>query len=148
MSLRMRRIMTSDEVDRSCEMDLASAMNRNAELEEITTSLRQMLDASRLREKKLVSKLEEMGCLTFDIEMQSASTPNSAQVFEFGRCPMEQNITFMASILERGGWLIGLLVFQSFSSIILSENESLLSNHPSIIFFLTMLVGAGKILEC
>ena len=32
---------------------------------------------------------------------------------------------------------------QSFSGIILSRNEALLADHPVIIFFLTMLVGAG-----
>jgi len=32
---------------------------------------------------------------------------------------------------------------QSFSGLILSRNEALLSDHPVIIFFLTMLVGAG-----
>ena len=42
-----------------------------------------------------------------------------------------------------GGWLIGLLIFQSCSSFILASNEDLLRVHPSIIFFLTMLVGAG-----
>ena len=32
---------------------------------------------------------------------------------------------------------------QSFSGIILSRNEGLLADHPVIVFFLTMLVGAG-----
>ena len=32
---------------------------------------------------------------------------------------------------------------QSCSGIILSRNEVLLANHPVIIYFLTMLVGAG-----
>jgi hypothetical protein len=39
--------------------------------------------------------------------------------------------------------LTGLLVFQSCSSFILSSNEELIRDHPSIVFFLTMLVGAG-----
>lgn len=34
-------------------------------------------------------------------------------------------------------------MLQSFSGIILSRNEALLADHPVIIFFLTMLVGAG-----
>ncbi len=46
-------------------------------------------------------------------------------------------------LMNRGQWLIGLLIFQSCSSFILASNESLLTNHPSIIYFLTMLVGAG-----
>lgn len=44
---------------------------------------------------------------------------------------------------DRASWLIGLLVLQSLSSCILSRNEAILQRHPNIIFFLTMLVGAG-----
>lgn len=51
--------------------------------------------------------------------------------------------SFAASMYERGSWLTGLLIFQSFSSFILVANEGLLASHPDIIFFLTMLVGAG-----
>ncbi|GMI40058.1 hypothetical protein TeGR_g9589 [Tetraparma gracilis] len=47
------------------------------------------------------------------------------------------------SLVERGAWLSGLLLAQSFSGLILASNEVLLQNHPAIIFFLTMLVGAG-----
>ena len=50
---------------------------------------------------------------------------------------------FVTSMIDRGGWLIGLLMFQSCSSFILSANQELLSAHPAIIYFLTMLVGAG-----
>ncbi len=39
--------------------------------------------------------------------------------------------------------LVGLLILQSFSSIILSHFHTLIETHESIIFFLTMLVGAG-----
>ena len=47
------------------------------------------------------------------------------------------------NIKERARWLVGLLVLQSCSSFILSANEALLQKHPAIIYFLTMLVGAG-----
>jgi Mg/Co/Ni transporter MgtE len=53
------------------------------------------------------------------------------------------NTSFDDNIRERGRWLVGLLVLQSCSSFILSANEALLQKHPSIIYFLTMLVGAG-----
>ncbi|GMI38986.1 hypothetical protein TrCOL_g5802 [Triparma columacea] len=53
------------------------------------------------------------------------------------------NTSFDDNIKERGRWLVGLLVLQSCSSFILSANEALLQKHPSIIYFLTMLVGAG-----
>ena len=47
------------------------------------------------------------------------------------------------SVRDRGKWLVGLLVLQSCSSFILAANEALLQRHPAIIYFLTMLVGAG-----
>jgi cation transporter-like permease len=50
---------------------------------------------------------------------------------------------FWASVYDRCSWLVMLLIFQSFSSIILVAYEELLSSHSDIIFFLTMLVGAG-----
>ncbi len=52
-------------------------------------------------------------------------------------------VGFLPNILDRGGWLLGLLLFQSCSSFILSANQELLRDHPVIIYFLTMLVGAG-----
>lgn len=36
---------------------------------------------------------------------------------------------------------------QSLSGIILSRNEALLTNHPVIIYYLTMMVGAGMSLR-
>ena len=47
------------------------------------------------------------------------------------------------SLRSRATWLIGLLIAQSASSFILADNENLLATHPTVIFFLTMLVGAG-----
>jgi len=48
-----------------------------------------------------------------------------------------------SSIRTRATWLLGLLVCQSCSSFILADNESLLVSHPIVIYFMTMLVGAG-----
>ena len=56
---------------------------------------------------------------------------------------MEPTISFGEALRDRAYWLVGLLVMQSCSGIILSRNEVLLANHPVIIYFLTMLVGAG-----
>lgn len=58
-------------------------------------------------------------------------------------CPVEPTISFGAALRDRAYWLVGLLVMQSCSGIILARNEALLANHPIIIYFLTMLVGAG-----
>ena len=48
-----------------------------------------------------------------------------------------------SSVRSRASWLLGLLICQSFSSFILADNEQLLVSHPTIIYFMTMLVGAG-----
>lgn len=44
---------------------------------------------------------------------------------------------------HRAGWLVMLLMFQSTSSLILEHFEALIRTHPVVIYFLTMLVGAG-----
>jgi len=48
-----------------------------------------------------------------------------------------------SSLRTRASWLLGLLILQSLSSYVLAENEALLISHPTVIFFMTMLVGAG-----
>jgi hypothetical protein len=58
-------------------------------------------------------------------------------------CPVEPTISFFDAAKDRAYWLAGLLILQSFSGFILSHNEALLERHPVIIYFLTMLVGAG-----
>jgi len=60
-----------------------------------------------------------------------------------GTCPLEPDISFQDALRDRGYWLVGLLAFQSMSGFILARNEALLQSHPVIIYFLTMLVGAG-----
>lgn len=57
-------------------------------------------------------------------------------------CPHE-HASFLEIIVDRAGWLVGLLVLQSLSSFIIMRNESLLQSHAVIVQFLTMLVGAG-----
>jgi cation transporter-like permease len=60
-----------------------------------------------------------------------------------GECPVEPNVTFLDAMKSRAYWLVGLLALQSCSGFILSQNELLLQDHPVIVYFLTMLVGAG-----
>lgn len=57
--------------------------------------------------------------------------------------PNYHQMSFLHSLGDRAGWLIGLLIFQSLSSFILAKNEPLLKEHTVIFQFLTMLVGAG-----
>ena len=58
-------------------------------------------------------------------------------------CPVEPNISFLDALKSRANWLVGLLALQSCSGFILARNEVLLQDHPVIVYFLTMLVGAG-----
>lgn len=51
--------------------------------------------------------------------------------------------TSLHKFWHRAGWLVMLLMFQSTSSIILERFELLIKTHPVVIYFLTMLVGAG-----
>ena len=55
--------------------------------------------------------------------------------------PMDAS--FSQRLRKRAGVLVALLVFQSCSSFILASFEKLLQRHSVVVFFLTMLVGAG-----
>ena len=56
---------------------------------------------------------------------------------------LEGDASFVASLRSRASWLLGLLLCQSASSFILEGNEALIQSHPVIVYFMTMLVGAG-----
>lgn len=62
---------------------------------------------------------------------------------EDGCCPIEPTLSFREALRDRAYWLVGLLVMQSCSSFFLARNEDLLTSYPTIVYFLTMLVGAG-----
>jgi len=55
----------------------------------------------------------------------------------------DDHLSFSAVVVDRAGWLVGLLILQSLSSFIIKRNEALLQDHAVIVQFLTMLVGAG-----
>ena len=63
--------------------------------------------------------------------------------FMVPQCVDESLEVFSSAIKSRATWLVALLSLQSMSSLILRDNESMLQSHPTIIFYLTMLVGAG-----
>lgn len=75
----------------------------------------------------------------------SSSNPNGIWCDELDgdECPIEPAISFGEALRDRALWLVGLLIMQSCSGFILAQNELLLDKHPVIIYFLTMLVGAG-----
>jgi cation transporter-like permease len=45
-------------------------------------------------------------------------------------CPLEPMVSFGEALRDRALWLVGLLILQSCSGIILARNEELLTNHP------------------
>lgn len=61
----------------------------------------------------------------------------------FPGSPLVDILPFWQRLRKRAGVLIALLIFQSCSSFILAHYEALLTRHSVIVFFLTMLVGAG-----
>lgn len=67
----------------------------------------------------------------------------NVDVLADGSCPLEPDISFKDALKDRAKWLVGLLALQSMSGFILARNELLLQTHPVIVYFLTMLVGAG-----
>lgn len=106
-------------------------------------------------------------------EMLTGEPSQWCDELEEDACPGEPTISFGEALRDRAYWLVGLLVMQSGSGIILARNEALLANHPvskfisivgwrtrpqqqnlhcllptlsfddTVIYFLTMLVGAG-----
>ena len=97
-----------------------------------------------------MARIRTAGDGTEDDDELGLSDPIEDDVCEYddasnswGECPVEPNVTFADAMKSRAYWLVGLLALQSCSGFILSRNELLLQDHPVIIYFLTMLVGAG-----
>lgn len=133
MAMRYRRTSSNDMEGSYSAAEVDQLVNRNAELEVLVSTLKQMLDVSRRREKKILLALDASGGtvkLDFDPD----------NVLDEGH---NRPVPFFRNMIDRAAWLIGLLIFQSCSSFILEYNENLLKTHPTIIYFLTMLVGAG-----
>jgi len=94
-----------------------------------TSQLQKQLEVSRHREKKLLKALHDAGIEPhLDLEDDIV---------------VDETASFYRNFYDRARWLIGLLLFQSLSSFILHYNEKILQTHPSLIYFLTMLIGAG-----
>ena len=108
--------------------------------------------------KKRSSEKPPMSDLTADLadgvgSAASSSTSSFLPTTEDGECsgdksdsltcPIEPDVSFGDALRDRAYWLCGLLAMQSLSGFILARNEVLLQNHPVIVYFLTMLVGAG-----
>ena len=137
-------IPTSNPTNDKDRDEISKVINRNEELENLVVSLKQLLRKCRYREKKILVALHNFGgeAALNDLESEFLEEVDD-QVFTEVAPTFFENSTFLENMINRSGWLIGLLIFQSCSSFILSSNESLIQSHPNIIYFLTMLVGAG-----
>ena len=137
MSLRQRITsgMSSSSGLTKAEEEISKLKNRINELDTIVLNLRNLLDISRYREKKLSSALEQSGLsITVSLDIEDGGL---GAIDDPSLSPDSDSKTFIPALTERAGWLIGLLIFQSCSSFILSANNNLLETHPAIIYFLT-----------
>ncbi|VEU39167.1 unnamed protein product [Pseudo-nitzschia multistriata] len=103
----------------------------------------------------VLERFEGEHLFDFDTEPSTSSLSSQAvatnemkeelwcDVLDGDQCPVEPSVSFGEALRDRAYWLVGLLIMQSLSGIILSRNELLLANHPVIIYYLTMMVGAG-----
>lgn len=132
----------TDVTDKNAQIAVAPALapsaDKNAQIME--TALVDKQDASKSNTEKLLrATLAENANLRDrldELERSIGETQDPCEVLDDGG-------GWTSSIGRRSAWLLGLLVCQSFSSSILAANEPLLTGHPTVIFFLTMLVGAG-----
>lgn len=88
-----------------------------------------------------------LGVITADDMFEIIKQEGSDDVYKMsGLVPVEHSYfetSVWKLVWQRGIWLVGLLLFQSFSSVILASYDSLLSQYTIISIFLTMLIGTG-----
>jgi len=95
-----------------------------------------LLRSVRAENERLTAELESSRVRIEELEELSSRTEGLCEVLDDGG-------GWTSSLRSRATWLLGLLVAQSCSSFVLADNEQLLVTHPTVIFFMTMLVGAG-----
>mmetsp|Transcript_20233 Transcript_20233/g.59161 ORF Transcript_20233/g.59161 Transcript_20233/m.59161 type:complete len:331 (-) Transcript_20233:180-1172(-) len=104
-----------------------------------------LLENSQLARR--VAELEEKNRRLSRLVVSEDVEDQWCEVLEDGvpdpACEEEPLGDFLVALRSRAAWLIGLLAVQSASSFILAGNEALIQRHPAIVYFLTMLVGAG-----
>jgi len=109
-----------------------------------------VVDGWNRRERRYTEPWDDVEGVADDDEigLSSSSPETDDELCEYdgtnwGECPVEPDVTFASAVKSRAAWLVGLLALQSCSGFILAKNELLLQDHPVIVYFLTMLVGAG-----
>jgi hypothetical protein len=97
------------------------------ENEQLRESLRQMeIENQRLQHDVSTRIILE----TFEGEGKQTGEDVWCDELEGDSCPVEPMISFGEALRDRAYWLVGLLILQSGSGIILARNEALLANHP------------------
>jgi len=88
-----------------------------------------------------------LGVITADDVFEIIKEEGSEDVYRmFGLIPIEHSYfatPIWRFVWQRGVWLIGLLILQSVSSVILKSYSSMLNEYTIIAIFLTMLIGTG-----
>lgn len=88
-----------------------------------------------------------LGVITADDVFEIIKEEGSEDVYRmFGLVPIEYSYFATSTwqlVWQRGMWLIGLLILQSVSSMILSQYSFMLNQYTIIAVFLTMLIGTG-----
>ena len=104
---------------------ISDLQQKNADLESINGTLKYQIEVMKNRLKRMDGE-------------SAADLSSGDDAFD-----TTSSSSFRAGLIDRSLWLTGLLVFQSCSSFILQANQGMINDHPAVIFFLTMLVGAG-----
>jgi cation transporter-like permease len=131
--------------DNSTEAKVVGAQPNTNQATSATSSL-STPTAERSPVTDLSADLETVGSKSKS-KSSSAQPPTTEECaddqYDGLTCPIEPDVSFGDALRDRAYWLCGLLAMQSLSGFILARNEVLLQNHPVIVYFLTMLVGAG-----
>jgi hypothetical protein len=103
------------------------------QLQKENESLRESLHKLEIENDRLLQHQESMIVLeNFEGEGRLLrQIQEECSDLDGGACPIDPTVTFGEALRERAYWLVGLLMMQSGSGIILARNELLLANHPT-----------------
>ena len=116
---------------------LRKGLAKLRELQEANLVLTRRNQVLEDQQEKLVAHMESVG-LTIQLDDDEKGLEKVTEDLS-----SSASAPFFQAMFERSSWLSGLLIFQSFSTLILSKNEHILQKHPTVVYFLTALVGAG-----
>lgn len=123
--------------------DVEGERMKKARSLEVQRNLASRLVAAQSRWLEPPPKIqEEKKKKVFDDDDDDAASASSSGAFAFDDGGGAED-TVVGEAYTRGQWLLGLLVLQSSSSVVLQSYETLVRDNIVITLFLTMLVGAG-----